>query len=710
MALVQETVESGGSTFELLANIFGTFLIPQRGKLLNKTMFIREVQTVFGSDFTELVADLAIHILHDQGYLRIEIDADPIVYKVADDLKRPPPESGPSLQRSFTLIVESFWQFFNDKAESLPFVEEVIDKPDWENDLFLWLTSANQSTREQIEDSVGRLLAGKHITGNLDESLDDEPIYSSIDNYRLFRFAQFVRYCQKHDDLTLQQIFLFSDAGFAFRVIRGFSGAPEWTADEKPNLSIVLDGPVILDLIGLSGESRKSAIQKVLAIALQLEIKVVTLAHCIEEAVEVIQTVMQKDRISRWGMVGDAMRRDPRLEQLARTFLAHPDKLVTRAGVSVATFDPKQFPNQHDFFSQDLIDEFTSKAHFGGFGSSVMRRQRDAHSFAFVVRRRGEVAASDYFQSRYVLLTQNSTFVQFAERFVRENLPHVPRYAANYVVETSVLAALLWLRMPSGDTKQIPRLQLFATCQRILSSNKSVIESAKRRALDQGRKSADQLELFLRDPLVVEELMVVNSRTSISTIEADSLLHIAKNSVIEEEKKRFSSEKRKIQRQYAKASKTVETERDSAREGLREAARKASEAEAEIDLQATHQVNRLNKRFKLIDNRFDQANGLLFLLLGCVALVSLNASNFEGWFQNIWVLASAAFGALSLIVRAPFFGHLAKGAYTRWRKQVHFNKWLSNEPSGRVKQQASMQILGQHTFLTNGEAHAQKAM
>ncbi|WP_300376669.1 hypothetical protein [Henriciella sp.] len=703
VALVQENIDNGGSTFELLSNIFGTFLIPQKGKLFNKELFISESQTVFGEDFTELVADLAINILHNQEYLYIEVDSDPVVYRVAEDLKRPPPEAGPSLERSFGMIVESFWRFFYDKAESLPFVEEEVDKADWENDLFLWLTSASQSTREQIEDSVTRLLQGKHITGNVDDSLDEEPIYSSIDNYRLFRFAQFVRYCQQHDDLTLQQIFLFSDAGFAFRVIRGFSGAPEWLGDEKVNLTLVLDGPVILDLVGLSGESRREAIQRVLALALQLEIKVITLTHCIEEAVEVIQSVMQKDRVSRWGMVGDAIRRNPKLEQLARSFQAHPDKLVQRAGVSITSFDPAQYPNQHAFFTQDLIDEFTSKAHFGGFGASVVRRQRDAYSFGFVVRRRGEAIASDYFQSRYLLLTQNSTFVQFAERFVRDHLPSIPKYAAGYVIEASVLASLLWLRIPSGDTQQIPRLQLFATCQRILASNKSVIESAKRRAKDHSQEFADQLELFLRVPLVVEELMVVNSRNSVSTIEADSLLHIAKNAAIEEERKKFSSEKSKLKRKHAKEVKRIEDDGITAKEGLEKAARKASEAQAEISLQVDHHETRLLGKFDRVDQRFDLLNGILFLVLGGVALFSLSKTDFEGIFQNAWFLATAAFGALSLIIRAPFFGPRAKGLYTRWRKQKIFQSWYKHQPAGSVREQASQRLKETNNFLATEE-------
>ena len=518
------------------------------------------------------------------------------------------------------------------------------------------MTSEDQSSRRQLDESVDQLVSGKNISNALRDSPDDEPLYTGIDRYRLFRFAQFVKYARRNDPELLNRIVTFAKFGFVFRVVRGFAAAPQIDTGDS-DLTLVLDGPVLIDLLGLSGATRKEAAAKIVELAKKVGMRPITLTHCVEEAVEVISTILGKQSSDRWGLTGDALRRNPPLESRFRSFTQMPDKMLEAAGISVAVFDKGANPNSHGYFSNDLLDDFASKAHFGGFNSTPIRRERDALSFAFVARRRGATYKSDLFKSKYVLVTQNSTYASLAQRFVKDRLPGVPKFASPYVIEVSVLAALLWLRVSSDSAKTLPGLQLFATCQRLLASSRDILQKAKSKL---GSGSTDeeraQYELLLSDPLTVEELVVRDAKNTIAVSEPDELRAAVKQAAIEQERRRSANERRRLKKEFQVQISELSAEVDEAKSQIQTQSARADEAAGRNSAVLQTERQKLEQVPGQITMAFDMFNFVLFAIATLIGLIGFFGLK-ELLVPSPWYLAlPAAILALSAILRAPLVG------------------------------------------------------
>ncbi|ABI64777.1 hypothetical protein [Maricaulis maris] len=693
VAMLQVAASSGKSPQAVVADVFSTFLAEQAGQIFDQKKFINAAQQVFGTGFTELVSQAIVPMLAANNHLtKIATKENSAIYRVSAEICSDHENDEILLETTFSDITNAFWEFMDDRAD--PLGVSTQNRVEWNTDLLDWLTSEDKAYQNKANESAQRLISRNFtykIGRNGEDGEDDDEVVTDFDKYRLFRYAQFINYCRRNDPITLEKIAKFAAAGFVFRAVRGLTAAPEWATGEV-DLTLVFDGPVVLDLIGLSGTARKLALARIVEVSKEAGIKLVTLSHCIEEAVEIVQTVIDKDKSSRWGLVGDALRESSGNEHIARQFIRSPDRLVENLGVSVLNFDPSSYPNEHSHFSNDLIEEFTSLAHFGRDSTSVIRRQRDAFSFAYVVRKRGTTYKSDILKSRYMLATRNATFVSFGARFVRDHIPRVPKFSAQYVIETSTLAALLWIRLSSEAATKLPSLQLFATCQRLLTSNKGIIEKARVRAAESlSMEDAEQFELALRDPLAVEELVVLNAKMPISASEPEQLLEAMRKSTAEAERVKFRRERKKDAERHLAQRQALEDENREIDRAYVNAKEMLSERNWEAHQIRSHFEEKLNRQTPFAAKMFDLCNLVLFVTT--IAITAVGYIIDKENINTVFIVPILAVIALSAALRAPLVGPSLRSRAIEFLAKKLMSNTIQQVPLESLKSEFRLQFL-----------------
>jgi hypothetical protein len=246
----------------------------------------------------------------------------------------------------------------------------------------------------------------------------------------------------------------------------------------KIDTIFILDAPILLDMLGFGGPSRKMSIDGCLKILRERGGRVATLGHCLEEMTDIFNEILEQPGPQRHGLIGDALRSNPALAERARQVAGEPGKAVKAANVDVLLFD-RNSPMNQGHFPDALIDRFAQCAAWRG-QAEQMQRYRDAWSVACIMRRRQNDHSHDVFQSKFVMLTRNGTFAEFSRAFVRANLG-VPASACGPVVDTKTLAASVWMRFGSAEYSDLPRTYLMCACDRILATDGDLLSRAARK-------------------------------------------------------------------------------------------------------------------------------------------------------------------------------------------------------------------------------------
>lgn len=475
MATVDEARQTNEGPFRAIAPLFRIALEPQQGQILNFVTAARTLQSVLGDGFNVYAVEAFAPQLAALGWLVEERTASGVAYRVATTLGG---GSGDEAVEASSQKLDRLYDAFATFLEgSAPLFKFELSKDEFKWQLFRWATSLDGSDKAHILEHAKALEEGRTPSVR-DAYLDEPQRFSKIERTISVEFAGFVKWLELNGRDEIRDIASLTELGLALEFIEELQTP---TARDGPNISttFVLDAPVLLDLMGLSGPARKKSLKTYLDLLRERGGKIVTLSHNLEEMAEIINTVLARPNSQRFGLTGDALRQDPALESVARGVAQSPDLAARTMEVEVLTFDPASPLNQAAF-SDQAIDEFRSSATWHTDMSKSEQKYRDALSVAFVMRRRNRVHNSDVLDCPYVLITRNSTFTRFAELFCQRKIES-PDYAFGPAIEIKTLAAFLWMRFGSEVNRDLPQMQLVAACDRILASNGEIMRKAERK-------------------------------------------------------------------------------------------------------------------------------------------------------------------------------------------------------------------------------------
>jgi hypothetical protein len=219
-------------------------------------------------------------------------------------------------------------------------------------------------------------------------------------------------------------------------------------------LTVLLDTPVLLKMLGYQGDIAKRAVQQTLDLAQRLGVKVACFEHTKREVEGVLDSVVPVLR-SRGGDSGTLREVDAYfLDQgaSAADVVIELGKLEQRLrGLGVVTVDaPDSYYNYglDEAVLDDLLQEVVQYRSGG-------TRRYDLLSLSAVHRLRRGASPGQFERCRYVLVTDNDRVVSAARRIDE-------RHEWPLAMLDSDLSALLWVRSPAM-ADDLPREQLLAT-------------------------------------------------------------------------------------------------------------------------------------------------------------------------------------------------------------------------------------------------------
>jgi hypothetical protein len=330
--------------------------------------------------------------------------------------------------------------------------------------------------------------------------------------------ARFVKHLAQTNSPQLKHLTSLVAVGLLTEVVADFV-KPTGVVN-KSDLTVVLDAPLALDLLGTSGPAIQQDAENVLKSLTGIGCKFVVFKTSCDEMARALTAMLRLQPHLRHGLTHTAMLRGEVSADFVRTIAADPEGSLEQIGVGVKHITLEDYPNAHTHFSQERFDDFMSRLHW----NSENARLHDAECVTLIMRLRAGAHRRDPLACNYVFVTGNDRLDQATRAYcVRERL--IDTRHCGPVIHQRNLATAAWLRTGfAGEV--ILRGHLVAACERVLRIRREVIEKAQAVVEKARPERMRELEIVLRDSRSVTRLMdqAMGAESVLENADADRLL------------------------------------------------------------------------------------------------------------------------------------------------------------------------------------------
>lgn len=543
---------------EKLIPFFDPILRPNHGQRLDVVGFAAEVRQTYKWNFNTDIVEVFIPRLVDAGWL---VPDNPDIEQTTYTITAPEDdagtgEAGAGADAELRAIAGEFRDFARVLS---PLTAIPKDIEEFEDILIEWLLYVEAFSEHNIEfqTSISRDGDGKL------HSYVSVPRTTSLTDEEEFLCARFVEHSINSDPKTAEILTRIASIGLLTEVVQDFI-KPN-TPVETSNLVVYLDGPVALELLGVSGKAARENTQPIISELQRIGASVRLFGQSIDEMRTSLQAVLQNPRPT--GPTAQAMARGEVIREFVVAVAKDPEPFLKELGVNVAYRTLKQNPNEHAYFSEEQWREIYSSL---SFQQNNLAREHDSDITTLVMRQRHGIEDSDLFKSRFLAMTRNGLLAQLTRRRCVEMGLLSPR-AVPPVLHRRVIAATMWLRTGLSDQDlEVPKRLLLANCERVLAIRPGVVDAVKRLTDSLGdEEKARQLDLLVSQERSAQMLMDKTlGAPSVVTLENlpllfDEMMHPH----IEEERKkgeqRLQEAKKESEQQIAAVTEELEAARQS---------------------------------------------------------------------------------------------------------------------------------------------------
>ncbi|HEX6377077.1 MAG TPA: hypothetical protein VFZ91_15305 [Allosphingosinicella sp.] len=306
-----------------------------------------------------------------------------------------------------------------------------------------------------------------------------QEFHNSDDQIEYF-CARFVSELINRKSAIVEDLQLISQVGLLSDLVREFK--KPLSEVKSTDLRIILDSPIMLELLGAHGEAARQASGSLVQRLSKRGAKFLYLDASITEIRQSIQVMMDLPIFERYGPTHTAMQKGEiddgyiwsiyhNCRDLLRELSVQPLSTELKRRSSDVHYVP---PARVDKLTQDLESIYRTQTR------SHYRARHDAQAVAAIMRlRAGEFASNDVFKAKYVFLTRNQAFRNTARAFCLRDTPREPALMSDEeigpVVDMKEMASAIFARMPSDDEDEFSRMALMAACERVLRLNRRVV-------------------------------------------------------------------------------------------------------------------------------------------------------------------------------------------------------------------------------------------
>lgn len=349
-AVLEECRQGSKDIIDAILPFFQPLLEPFGGRAFEPEVFARTVSETYGWNFSADIAEELISRFVTAGWLS-QADSAGHTYVVEDVSLGDINPDIRNIEITLTEVIERFAEFIRELS---PLTLYEKTKEQLSDILVEWLVSI-----DAYSESVLRQNAIQKSTEGTLAIYQELPDGSSLSSEDKYLCARFVKQLVDENSQLLDSLTGIAAAGLLTEVVRDFHKPV--TKVQQSTLAIYLDSSVALEFLGVSGAEASRNVRAVIEGAQSIGCSIRVFDSTLGEMTHALDAVLKRDRPAREGPTATAMRRGEVEEAYVREVARDPPSFLNRKGIGIVKRSPDQFPNEHVYFSKDLIEALYSR-------------------------------------------------------------------------------------------------------------------------------------------------------------------------------------------------------------------------------------------------------------------------------------------------------------------------------------------------------------
>lgn len=458
-ALVAEEYEKTGDPLRGLKPLFAPMLHGRAGDQFDPEKFAADFTEAYGLQMSPFVASALAERMHELGLLDRHYDKNNgHEYFVSNFEWAAEPIAEAQVEKTIEFFVG--WAEVQSaeygKAYSRDALEDAVltrlARPEFASVFTL-----------QSEDKNARLRKLMGVAG-AEVNAKDEAFYDYL-------VARFILHVEQNAPAVFDAISLVSYGALIADAVAGLAVTENGGVDGK-KLRLVLDAPLLMDLLDLNSPAHKQYAFGLVEIAKGAGLMLATFDHCLDEVRHTIQATL--DATSRgegYGPMANRLRTEPGKRLSATLIRDHLRERVADLDITILRAETYRESRFEKWFPEDRVDQVRNA--IGDLHENLEARIRDAESVAAVARLKQERSdAEDLFKAGTIFITRNSVLCKRVNRALsRGRVAPSPTFA---IATDGQIAGVLWF-VSGMRGVELSRRRLIANCSAAILPKRDII-------------------------------------------------------------------------------------------------------------------------------------------------------------------------------------------------------------------------------------------
>lgn len=318
-------------------------------------------------------------------------------------------------------------------------------------------------------------------------------------------------------------------------------------------VTFYLDTPILLDILGLSGDARESSAKELIGSLRNVKGKVSYFSHTLKEVQSVIESAANG--------IDDYRCTIPVAQEARRQSKTKSDLLLM---AEKAEYDFKRFSIMHEntpkYEEEFQIDE---KAFEGlmedekFFHNYERAKENDVNSVRSIYALRGNISPTSIEACKAVFITSNTAFARAAYKYGR----NYERFRSiSSVISNFILTNMIWLKLPVKvrEKSDLPRREILAFAYAGIKPGPDFLNRVNdefEKMEEQGDYSSEDLEAMRSHPFVIDEISCTTLGDE-DKVDEKSLGEALRNSEIKIAERETSKVRNRVIEQCGNVAKT----------------------------------------------------------------------------------------------------------------------------------------------------------
>ena len=488
-AVLEHFRDGSPDILDAILFFFLPILAEYAGQAITPAEIAHEVNAVYHWNITSDVVEELIPRFLSKGWVQsVAATSDSALFRIKDELPTVLSEQeGTDFDETLSAIGEQFQEFIGTLSPLTAFSrsrDELVDI------LLEWLISIEAYSEQILQSYVNGVTRTGDVL-SISFEVEESSRLGSEEKYLCARFVKSL--FDGHSPYT-PILCRIASVGLLTEVVQDLRHPI--TAVNKTDLTIYLDAPVALDLLGVSGQAALDNIRPIIEQLQGIGATVRIFRASVNELKHALGAVLKRPPAERTGPTAHALRKNEVIEAFVREVARDPDSALAKLKILVVERTLDQFPGEHEFFTAENYEDFFGRL---AWHLEIPRREHDATVVTLIMRMRRRYQSPDVFRSRHLLITRNPLLSQSARAFCIEHDLIRPD-SIGPAIHQRQLATAAWLRTGLGAEQReaIPRRYLLAACERVLELRKTVIDQVRYVAKALTPEKRSNLTYFLR--------------------------------------------------------------------------------------------------------------------------------------------------------------------------------------------------------------------